>query len=184
MTYVTVLDKIPSQLTAGISASWSVSLSDYPASESWVITYTLIKSDNQIQIESTADGDDHLIEIAAATTAAYDPGEYEFQAHITNGTEKYQIDAGVIEILTDFATQDSGYDYRSHVKKVLDALESVIEGRASKTQLSQKVGNFEVQHMSLAEQIKYRDLYKAKYKRELIAAGKIKSSRVIKMRFV
>lgn len=184
MAYVTVLDSIPSKLTAGESVSWPVSLSDYPASDSWVLTYTFIKSDTRIQITADADGDDHLVEVAAATTAAYAVGEYEFQAHISNGTERYQVDSGVIEIVTDFAEQSDGYDSRSHVKIVLDALEAAIEGRASKTQMSQMVGSIQVQHMTLMEQTRIRDNYAAKYRNELVKAGAIKPSRTIKTRFV
>jgi len=184
MSYVTVLNDIPKKLTAGESVSWSVSLSDYPASDSWELTYTLVKSDTRLQIVAAASGDDHLIEIAIATTAAYDPGEYEFQAHISNGTEKYQVDSGSIEVVTDFATQTTGFDSRSHNKKVLDLLEAAIEGRASKTQMSQKVGGVEVQHMALADLRKERDVYAAKYRKELVAAGTIKPSRTIKTRFV
>ena len=184
MAYTTVLSDIPSTLTAGESISWSKSYSDYPASDSWVLTYTLIKSDNQIQIVASADDDDHLIEVPAATTAAYTVGEYDWQAHITDGTERYLVDSGVIEVITDFAEQSSGFDSRSHVKIVLDALESAIEGRASKTQLTQRVGNTEVQHMSFADLAAARDLYAAKYNLELVKAGKRTSSRKIKTRFV
>jgi hypothetical protein len=184
MAYTTVLDKIPTKLTAGESVSWSVSLSDYPASDSWVLTYTLIKSDTRIQIVAAASDDDHLVEVTAATTADYAVGTYDFQAHITNGTEKYQVDAGVIEIVTDFATQASGFDSRSHAKIVLDALESAIEGRASKTQMSQMVGSVQVQHMTIKEQLEIRDIYAARYRRELVTSGAIKSRRTIKTRFV
>jgi hypothetical protein len=184
MSYVTVLDEIPKKLTAGESLSWSVSLSDYLASESWVLTYTLVKSDTRIQIVSSASDDDHLIEIPSTTTENYSPGTYDYQAHIFNGAEKYQVDAGVIEVVTNFAAQSSGFDSRSHAKIVLDALEAAIEGRASKTQMSQMVGSVQVQHMTLTEQIKIRDQYAFKYRKELVAAGKIKSRRTIKTRFV
>lgn len=184
MAYTKVLDDIPSELVAGESISWSKTYSDYPASESWVLTYTLIKSDTQIQIVASDDGDDHLVEVATGVTAAYAVGTYDWQAHISNGTERYLMDVGVIKVVTDFATQASGFDSRSHNKIVLDALEAAIEGRASKTQLSQMVGKIQVQHMTLMEQTRLRDQYAARYRNELITAGKIKPRRTIKTRFI
>jgi hypothetical protein len=183
MSYTTVLSNIPKKITAGESVSWSVTLGDYPASSGWVVTYTLVKSDARIQIVSTASGDAHLVEIPFATTAAYDAGKYHYQTHVSNGVERYQVGEGVIEVLPDFATQETGYDGRSHVKKVLDALEAVIENRASKTQMVQEVAGVQIQHMTTDQIIKLRDQYYSKYMRECAASGRAKTRRTIKPRF-
>jgi hypothetical protein len=182
MAFTVVESKIPSRLVAGESVSWKWSDSDFPA-PTWELTYTLVKSDTRIQIVASADGADHLVEIAKATTAAYTVGEYDWQAHVGNGTERYKVGAGIIEIVTDFAEEATGYDARSHAKIVLDALEASIEGRASKTQLEQAVAGVQVKHMTLMEQVKLRDNYAARYRRELVADGKLKSRRQIKARF-
>lgn len=152
MTYVNVLNDIPAEITAGESVSWLKSLSDYPASDSWVLTYSLVKSDNQIQIVAAADGDDHLIEIPIATSTDYEVGDYAFQAHVSNGTERYQVDSGKIEIVADFAAQGSGYDSRTMLEKQIDALDAAIYGRASKTQLMQTISGMQIQHMDLEKQ--------------------------------
>jgi len=185
MAYVNVLDAIPDQITVGESVSWKYSNTDYPASAGWALTYTLIRSTARIQIVSTADGDDHLIEVAATVSALYTAGTYDWQAHISNGTERYQVADGVIEVLADFAASglSGGFDARSHVKKVLDALEAAIEGRASKTQINQSVGGMTIGHMTLADQVAMRDKYRAKYQQELVAAGKAKSRTIIRSRF-
>lgn len=183
MSYTTVLSNIPAKITAGESVSWSVTLGDFPASAGWVITYTLVKSDTRIQIVSTADGDAHLVEIPFAVTADYDAGEYHYQAHVSNTVERYQVGEGVIEVVPDFATKDTGHDGRSHVKKVLDALEAVIENRASKTQMVQEVAGVQIQHMTTDQIIKLRDQYFSKYMRERAAAGRGKTRRIIKPRF-
>ncbi len=183
MAFVTVLTNIPEKIMAGESVSWKVSLSDFPASAGWGLIYILVKSDDLISIAASADGDDHLVEIDMATSAKYPAGDYSYQAHITNGMERYQVDSGMIKIVADFATQKDGHDPRSHVKKVLDALEAAIEGRASKTQMFQTVGGVQIQHMPLSDQIRLRNKYAAKYRQEQIAAGNIKSRRIVKSRF-
>lgn len=154
MTYVNVLDDIPQEITAGESVSWKKSLSDYPASESWELTYSLVNSSGRIQIVSTAEDDDHLIEVAFSTTAAYTAGEYHYQAHISDGSERYLVDEGEVTILPDFAEQSSGYDNRPWYDIAIDALELSIRGRASKTQLMQTVSGIQIQHMSLNDQLK------------------------------
>lgn len=183
MTYTTLLDGLPAKFTAGESLSWSLSFSDYPASDSWVLTYTLINATHKITITASADGDDHLIEVSSETSAAYNAGEYKVQAHISNGTEKYQVDVGAVEILTDYA-EETTFDSRSKVKIILDALEDVLANRATKTQLSQAIGNVSVTHWDFEKIRKERDIYAAKYRQEQIRAGVIKSRRTIKVRFV
>lgn len=178
MSYTTVLPNIPRKMTAGESVSWSVSLSDFPASAGWVITYTLVKSDTRIQIVSTASGDSHLVEIPFATTAGYAAGEYHYQAHVSNTVERYQVGEGVIEILPDFATKTTGHDGRSWLEIAIDALEAAIEGRASKTQLQQAVNGVQVQHMSLGDQIEALGRLKRIMAGKKIAKTGLKSMRV------
>lgn len=183
MPYAVVLSQIPKRLTVGESVSWKWSDTDFPAT-SWTLTYTLINAGKQLQITATADGSDHLVEVTAGVSANYLPGDYEWQAHVDDGAdERYQVGSGVITIDNDFAANAYGVDNRSHVKKVLDALEASIEGRASKTQVQQTVGGVQIAHISLEDQIRLRDKYHAKYQRELVRQGKATSKRTIKVRF-
>lgn len=71
----------------------------------------------------------------------------------------------------------------SHVKKVLDALEAVIENRASKTQLQQSVDGVSVQHMPLSDLMDARDRYARKYRKERAAAAGKSSDRTTTARF-
>ena len=53
-------------------------LADYPASK-WTLTYYLRKDGAAAtSFSATADGDTHLVTIAAATTAGYAAGVYDF----------------------------------------------------------------------------------------------------------
>src|SRR3990170_3975155 len=47
---------------------------------------------------------------------------------------------GTIIIKTNLVTQTTGYDARSHVKTVLDALESLLEGKASRDVMNITIG--------------------------------------------
>lgn len=167
MPYTTVLGDIPREITAGNSISWEFALSDYPAS-SWTLTYSLLNANDQITITGTSSGDSHLVELPAATTAAYNPGVYKWQAYVTNGSERYPVGTGTIEILANFATAtELGLDTRTHARKVLDSLEALIEGKASKDQLSYSIAGRSISRLSPGELIEWRDYYKREVAKEI-----------------
>ena len=59
----------PEKLTSGVTWKWKKTISDYPASE-WSLIYYLRKDGVAISsFSATADGDTHLVTVAAATTA-------------------------------------------------------------------------------------------------------------------
>lgn len=162
----------PQEITAGDTIKWTKSLSDYPASDSWVLSYALVQDGTQIQITSSASGDDHAVVVAASTSANYTAGTYSWQSYVTKGLERYSVDAGIIEILPNFDDQSSGYDDRSHAKKTLDALESVIEGKASKDQMAYTIGGRSLSKMTPQDLIFWRDHYRAECAKEYKKANK------------
>jgi len=174
---------IPASFTAGDSLAYTDSLSDYPASSGWVLSYVLVKDGTQINISSSADGDDHSVSVLASATVLYDSGTYHWQAFVTKTTERYTVGTGIVAINPDFATQSTGLDDRSHAKKVLDALEAVIEGKAGKDITSYSIGGRSVTKMTPEEILMWRDKYRAEYRKEQVAAGNV-TSNTIKVRFV
>jgi len=167
---VTIPTNEPSTIIAGDTWQWSRrDLSDYPAS-SWTLEYYLLKADKQIKITAAADGDYFKIVIAASTTAAYPAGVYRWNAYVSKDTERYKVDEGTIEIKPNYAAQTTGYDTRTHIKKVLDAIEAVIEGRATQDHLSYTAPNgVSFNKMAPEELIRWWSFYKQQYQRELDA---------------
>jgi hypothetical protein len=182
----------PLQVIVGNTWTWKKSLSDYLPSNEWQLTYALVKSDALIEITATDSDDDHLVEVAAATTADYDAGVYDYQATVSKYDdldadepallERYTIKTGKIEVLPAFSAQATGYDNRSHVKATLDALEAVILGKASKDQLSYSIAGRSLSRMSPQELLDWRKAYRAEYASEERKAGR-KSSNLIRVRF-
>lgn len=78
------------------------------------------------------------------------------------------------------------YDGRSHVKQVLDALENMILGKASRDQSSYSIAGRSLSRLSPSELLRWRDLYKAEYTREQkgdrLRQGLV-SGNIIKVRF-
>jgi hypothetical protein len=119
----------PTSARAGDTWAWTRESYDYPA-PSWVLTYTLYSSAAVISFAAAADGTIHSVSLAPATTAAYTAGRYDWVAHVTDGTDRYQVASGVITVLPDVA-EAATYDGRSHARKMLDAINALIEGRAT-----------------------------------------------------
>jgi hypothetical protein len=157
----------PDQITAGDYIQWNRTLSDYPAG-TWTLSYVLINASNKISFTAAASGTDHLVTLAAATSANYSAGEYSWQAYVTSGAQRITIGSGTITIKPNFATAAT-LDNRSHVKKVLDAVEALIEGNASKEHNEMRIGNRMLKLVPKEELLVMRDRYKAMYLAELRA---------------
>lgn len=177
------LIKTPKSLLAGANRSWSRSLDDYTASDGWVLFYVLVKDGKQITIDAGADGDAHLVDLAATETEGWEPGRYEYQTWVTKGDDAHMVEAGAIEILTNFRTQSIGYDGRTHAEKVLDALEAMIEGKASIDQQSYSVGGRSITRLTPAELIDWRNTYRREVNARRRKKGPRRQSRSIKVRF-
>jgi hypothetical protein len=118
-------------------------------------------------ITATEITDDYIIEVPSATTAAYTNGDYHWYAFITrtSDSERIAVDDGYAKIEIDFANTNA--DHRSHAKKVLDAIQATIEGRASQDQMSYSIAGRSLSRMSIDDLLKFRDRYRAEYNREL-----------------
>lgn len=159
---MTIATNSPLEIISGDTVQWTRNFTDYPASSSWVLTYVLINSTHKISITAAASGADHLVTLAAAVTAAYNAGTYDWQAYVTKTTERYKVDSGIIVVKPNFATATT-YDARSHAKKVLDAIEAVIEGRATVDQEEYTIGNRSLRRTPLEDLMKFRKQYQAEY---------------------
>ena len=151
MPHAVILSDVPSRLAVGESVSWKWSDGRFPASGGWSLVYSLVNRERQIQITATADGTAHLVEVTAATSAAYVAGTYSFQAHVAKGDERYQVASGTITIAGDLATESTGTDTRTLAQKMVSEYEAVLIARASKTQGKQMVGGVDVTHKADAE---------------------------------
>lgn len=116
----------PATIQAGDTVRWQRDLSDYPASDGWVLNYRLINAAVKIDVVATAEGDSHLIVISAATCAAYAAGEYTWVATVTRAGERYTVGQGTITIKPDWAAASTGADARTPAAKALADLRSAL----------------------------------------------------------
>lgn len=97
---MTVPTTEPTAVRAGDTWAWTRALYDYPA-PGWALTYTLFSRVGVITIVAAADVTLHSVSVAPSTTANYTAGRYDWVAHVSDGTDRYQVGSGVLTILPD-----------------------------------------------------------------------------------
>ncbi len=158
-------EKEPTELVIGDRWVWKRTDlgADYPPA-SYSLKYSLrLASSTATEIEITANesGSNYLFEVASATTAGYTAGRYYWQLYITrtSDSERLLLDRGVVDVLTN---QDaSATDPRTHARIVLDAIEAVIEGRASKDQEEYSIGSRSLKRTPIPDLMELRNKYRA-----------------------
>lgn len=179
---MTVPNKEPQSFTAGDTVKWTKSLPDYPASAGWALAYTFINATGKFSASGTASGSDFDVTISATTSAAIAAGEYYFEGYVTKASERFRVDTGMITVSPNLATV-STFDGRSHARKTLEAIEAVIEGRATTDQQEYSIGNRSLKKMPIADLIvfadKYRTMVNAEDNAAAIAAGRGTKNRIL-----
>jgi hypothetical protein len=152
-----------SRIIAGDTLQFTTSVEGYPASAGWVLTYRLgpVVSGAAITMTATASGDDYAVSVAASATAAWTAGEYTWYATLALGAARYSLAEGRITIKPNPATLTVGTDARSHAKRMLLAVEAVLEGRATKDQQAYTVGDISITRIPVEQLISLRDTYRA-----------------------
>mgnify|MGYP000994247346 CR=1 FL=1 len=119
----------PTTLIAGDTARWIKALPDYLASAGWVLTYTLINATGKITFSASAYGDDHLVNVSAATTGGWAAGSYSWRAAVALAGEVYTVDTGTIVVQPAFGV--ATLDNRSFARIALANIEAYLVNPAN-----------------------------------------------------
>ena len=166
----TVPTREPASVVAGDTLAWRKTLSDYPAGDGWVLSYRLINAAGKIDITAAADGDDHLVGVTAAASAAYVAGDYTWTSQATLGAERHTVEQGRITIKPDLADEAAGFDTRSTAKKTLDLLDAALEAHGSRAWTSEyEIAGRRMKFRSPGDFLALRDKLKAEVAREVAA---------------
>lgn len=184
--------KEPSTLVLGDYWAWRRDdlASDYPVG-SYALTYEFHEDsggggNNKFTLTATEADDTYYIEAASSSTISYSIGDYIWEAYITKSSDsnRIMVDSGRTTITENLANTNA--DLRSHAKIVLDAIEAVIENRASMDQSSMSIAGRSLSRMSIDELLTFRDRYKAEYLKEIKLArirNKQGSGNTVKVNF-
>lgn len=149
----------PDKVRAGDTWAWTrQDLADYPSS-AWTLKYALKNASSAINITATADGSGYAVSVSMASTASHPPGKYRWVAWVESATERFDVDTGWIEVLPKYDTT-TALDDRGHARRTLEAIEAVIEGRATLDQQEYTIGSRSLKRMLIKDLIFYRDYYR------------------------
>lgn len=172
---------LPDAITAGVTLDHAVTLTAYQAPD-WGLAL-ILRGPQSIDLTAVAEETQHRFAVSAAVTATWAPGVYWFSLRATQGAEVALIDEGQITVRADLAQIDGAHDGRSHVEKVLSAIEAVIEGRAAIDQQRYVINNRELWRTPIADLLLLRSKYRDELRRMQNAArGQSLLGRKIKVR--
>lgn len=153
------MSTLPGEIGAGVSFKAIACLPVYPAPD-WSIDL-ILRGPGQIDIGGVSSGENHELRVAASVTKDWKPGRYRFEIRASSGDDVVTVETGEVLIAPDLAAQIDGYDGRDHVRRVLDAIEAVIENRATIDQQHYQINNRSLTRTPLADLLKLRDKYRA-----------------------
>ena len=184
--------KEPNTLVLGDYWSWKRDdlATDYPIG-TYALTYEFHSDSGgggtkKFTLTAVEADDTYYIESASSTTTGYAVGDYVWEAYITktSSSNRIMVDSGRTSITENLANTNA--DLRSHAKKVLDALQAVIENRSTMDQSSMSIAGRSLSRMSVDELLTFRNRYKAEYLKEIKLArirNKQGSGNTIKVTF-
>ena len=175
-----VLDQFPTTIQAGFTFDLAFEAPDHPAPD-WSLT-AILRGPAAIDLEAAVVGFVHTFTATAETSSAWAGGRYAVSIRASDGVSVVELEAGDLHITPDLAAIEAAHDPRGHAQRVLDAIEAVIENRASKDQQMYSIGGRSLQRTPIADLIALRD----KYRREVARARPGRSrllGRTIKTRF-
>ena len=164
----------PETLVIGDRWSWKREDlgSDY-APASYALSYNARlqgAASTTFSITASESGDDYVVEVASATTAAYTNGNYNWSAYITRSSdsERIEIDSGIWELELNLSTSTD--DPRSHAAVMVDKLEATLESLAAKLTTSYSIADRSNTLRSMEECKQQLREYRAELRRETYIA--------------
>jgi hypothetical protein len=173
---------IAKEITSGDSLNWKESVAEYPASDGWTLRFSLVNGASKVEFSASSEGDDYAVSLSASVTSAWHPGRYRFQAYVSRAEDRHTVGTGTVDILPDFSSAAT-FDGRTHAERVLEAIEAVIEKRASRDQESYTIKGRSLSRTPLPDLLVLRDKYKSEVREEKraekIRAGKKPGNKIL-----
>lgn len=131
----------------------------YPAADGYSATFIFVpeRGGSAVTIDGEASSGGWMLFAAGSVTADWAAGLWRWSVKVEGGDGRFTAENGSIQVQPDPA---SAADTRTHARKVLEAVEAAIEGRASKTDLETTLADGrQIKRMSHEELVKMRKTY-------------------------
>ena len=141
-------------------------------------------SNGAFNVSGTVEGSAAVFNILAADTSSENPGRYQYAVRVSHNSYGLTVASGEFVLMADPTA--GAQDSRTHARRVLDAIEAVIEGRATKDQMSVSVAGYSISRMTVSELFELRDRYRQEVVQEKYAddvAHGLESGNTVRVRF-
>src|SRR5574343_355489 len=164
------MNTMQNQIVAGETLNYRAVTADYPASAGWVVTLYLNPraGGSNVTVTGTADGDDHLVQVTAATTATWPPGWWAWEAWAALGSERYRLEAGQLQVVAGLIGTAAGTDTRSQAQRALDDAKAALAAWTPTTR-RYRIGGREMEFNAPADIIAVISHWTSEVKREQAA---------------
>ncbi|MCU7974883.1 hypothetical protein L5M43_06265 [Shewanella sp. SW36] len=153
----------PIKISAGTTVSWS--FNHALANSGWQFRYAL-RGPGAIDIDASTSDGVVIVKQMADVTSAWIAGQYEWRLYATLGADRQVIGSGQITIEADFSQLSAGHDPRSHAKRMLDAINTVLEGRILSDHESYTINDRRLDRIPIKELYVLRRSYIRKIRQE------------------
>lgn len=166
----------PEELAAGDTLCFERALRDYPATDGWSLTYELRGGAQPIEFISVADGASHKIEVAAAVTATWLPGDYAFTGYVIKGDERHRIFYGDFKLWPNAQDMPGNQPVQTFAQKMVAQLELVMLAKAGDDLAASQSGETRFQLLT-PEELRLEHGYWSQIRKQEIARERAKLGR-------
>jgi hypothetical protein len=165
----------PTSLISGDSATWLTaagvdSVTGLPVdSTTYTLSTSLRGSGGSLDVTATTSGTGWSSTITTAQSAALPPGLYQWASYASKAGVRLTLYSGTITITANLATANSTFEARTHNRKMLDAIEAMLESRATKEQQEYTIGTRSLKYIPILELSQLREHYKREVFRDVQA---------------
>jgi hypothetical protein len=145
----------PDSLYGGLSADRKYIFPDYPASAGWSVKARLIGGTEPVEIpaeNAACVGNEWRLTVPASLTNNLASGNYTLMVIAFNATHEHLAAKDHVRF---FASTET--DLRSQNRRTLDALNAMLEGKATRDQTSLSINGRSISRMSWPELLAARD---------------------------
>jgi hypothetical protein len=175
------------EFTAGDTLDMRESVSGYPSNAGWELYHNLVPqtgTGTSISLVATGTNSDHNTYYQNSVTRTWPAGDYSWFSWVGQATTaRVSIGSGYLTIHPDPVGMTTPSDNRSHARKVLDAIEATIEGRATHDMAQYMIQGRQVTLLGPEQLIRWRGYYQTLVQAEDVLSGQAKKQTGIRVHF-
>jgi len=153
----------PTEIRAGDTYTYSVSLSDYPASDGWTLRVVIQNATYRVKVAATTNADGVSYDVTLPSSSTDDfaaAGVYQITEAVEKGTapniERHTTFSGVVNVKRDIVTGTAAVDARSDARIMLDTVVATIKENLGKGHESMSIAARAIGYRSWEEMLKAR----------------------------